>query len=145
MTRTRISVQTEAAHYELDLQVDDDVRPLMLDVDKDAFVQIMINLLDNAIKYSAGAARARVEIGAKPAGNNVVICVRDFGPGVPREKMKKLFEPFYRHGDARTGSVQGTGIGLSVVRELAARMGGDVEVRNREPGAEFLITLPGHR
>ncbi len=98
--------------------------------------------MDNAIKYSAGAAQARVSIRAEIADGACVVRVRDFGPGITGVKPARLFEPFYRSGDERTRSVQGTGIGLSVVRDLTRRMGGEVGVRNCEPGAEFSIRLP---
>jgi two-component system phosphate regulon sensor histidine kinase PhoR len=102
----------------------------------------MINLVDNAIKYSAGAAEKRVVMAAslRPDGR-VAFGVRDFGPGVAPAKAKRLFEPFYRSTSAATRSVPGTGIGLALVAELGQNMGGEVNVRNRQLGAEFELIL----
>jgi two-component system phosphate regulon sensor histidine kinase PhoR len=103
----------------------------------------MINLVDNAIKYSAGAAERRVVMAvSRRPDRRVAFSVRDFGAGVPRAKAKRLFEPFYRSNDAATRSVPGTGIGLALVNELARSMDGEVDVRNRQPGAEFEVVLP---
>jgi len=68
--------------------------------------------------------------------------VRDFGPGVPRTKMRKLFELFYRPENELTRATRGTGIGLALVRQLVQAMHGQIDVRNRNPGAEFVIHLP---
>jgi signal transduction histidine kinase len=102
----------------------------------------MINLVDNAIKFSAGAERKEVEIAARRQGPRVVFGVRDFGPGVRRAEMKKLFELFYRPADELTRSTAGTGIGLGLVRQLAAAMQATVDVRNCAPGAEFRVVFP---
>lgn len=146
LVRSRVTSQLEAAQYALELNASEAVAGLLVSVDKDAFVQIMINLVDNAIKYSKESGERRVAIGAEAgAGDTVVFAVRDYGPGVPRAKMKRLFDLFYRPRDERTRAVQGTGIGLALVRELAVRMGGRVDVRNCEPGAEFSVELPARR
>ena len=71
-----------------------------------------------------------------------MISVRDFGPGIPKAQIKKIFQLFYRAGDELTRESLGTGIGLALVRQLARAMQGDVDVINREPGAEFRLRLP---
>ena len=68
--------------------------------------------------------------------------VRDYGPGVPKAQMRKIFQLFYRVGSELTRETVGTGIGLALVRQLAQAMHGEVDVSNREPGAEFMLTLP---
>ena len=75
----------------------------------------------------------------------VLFTVRDFGPGVPKGQMKKIFELFYRPADELTRETVGTGIGLALVRQLATAMGARVDVRNREPGAEFRLHFPSVR
>jgi signal transduction histidine kinase len=110
-------------------------------VDEDAFVQVMINLVDNAIKFSVNAERRAIELGCRIDRQWVEFRVRDFGPGVARSQMKKIFTLFYRSENELTRETVGTGIGLALVRELMGQMGGSVDVVNREPGAEFTVRL----
>jgi signal transduction histidine kinase len=72
----------------------------------------------------------------------VAFTVRDYGPGVPRRTMRRLFELFYRPDNELTRATAGTGIGLALVKQLAEAMHGKVDVKNREPGAEFIVTFP---
>jgi signal transduction histidine kinase len=71
-----------------------------------------------------------------------VFFVRDYGPGVAREQMQRIFQLFYRGENELTRHTQGTGIGLALVKELAAKMYARVEVQNHAPGAEFRLLLP---
>ncbi|HUF72866.1 MAG TPA: ATP-binding protein, partial [Gammaproteobacteria bacterium] len=73
---------------------------------------------------------------------SIVFAVRDFGPGIPPSAMKRLFELFYRPDNELTRTTAGTGIGLALVRQLVTAMSGRVDVRNRDPGAEFRVVLP---
>lgn len=115
-------------------------------IEEDAFSRIVINLVDNALKFSKQAERKEVVLslrvgpGAEP---RVVFAVRDFGVGVPREEMKNIFRLFYRGEDELRRSTPGTGIGLALVQELAGRMNASVELRNVDPGAEFWVVFPG--
>ena len=68
--------------------------------------------------------------------------MRDFGPGVSPDQMKKIFQLFYRPESELTRETVGTGIGLAIVRELSAAMDGRVDCVNRTPGAEFQVALP---
>jgi signal transduction histidine kinase len=65
--------------------------------------------------------------------------VRDFGPGIPKDQLKKIFEMFYRPESELTRETVGTGIGLAIVHQLTVAMGGKVDVVNREPGADFIL------
>jgi signal transduction histidine kinase len=112
--------------------------------DDDAFIRIIINLVDNAIKFSAQAADKRIIFGIRRRSSGapeVIFYVRDFGPGVPREKMKKIFTLFYRGTDEMTRTTQGTGIGLALVKELATKMNARIELSNQEPGALFEVAF----
>ena len=112
-------------------------------VDADCAAQIFINLVDNALKFAAGAADKSVEISARrTTDGGTLFAVRDFGPGVPKSQMKKVFELFYRAENELTRETVGTGIGLSLVRQLAAAMDARVDVRNCDPGAEFRLQFP---
>jgi signal transduction histidine kinase len=112
-------------------------------IDEDCFLQIVINLVDNAVKFSAAAGDKKIEIGSRLSGNGqFVFSVRDFGPGVPRNQMKKIFELFYRSESELTRETVGTGIGLAIVHQLSLAMNGSVDVVNRDPGAEFRVSFP---
>ena len=84
-----------------------------------------------------------VEVVARLESSGAVLfTVRDFGPGVPKAQMRKIFELFYRPENELTRETAGTGIGLALVRQLAGALSGRVDVRNCEPGAEFRLHLP---
>jgi signal transduction histidine kinase len=142
IVRSKVGSQVERAGFELALR-NDAPADAAVRVDADAFVQIFINLVDNALKFSAAAPAKRVELACRRESSGALLfTVRDFGPGVPKEQMKKVFELFYRAESELTRETVGTGIGLALVRQLAAAMGGKVDVRNCEPGAEFRVELP---
>jgi signal transduction histidine kinase len=110
--------------------------------ERDALLQILFNLIDNAIKYGRGKP-ASIEISCRRAAGGVALAVRDHGPGVPREELGRILEPFYRRGDELTRSAPGAGIGLALVRSLAQRMGAALVLRNAVPsGLEASLTLP---
>ncbi len=112
-------------------------------VDDDCFTQIIINLVDNAIKFSRNAANKVIDIGSQTTGDgNVVFTIRDYGHGIPKGQMKKIFQLFYRAESELTRETVGTGIGLAIVHQLAALMRAKVDVVNREPGAEFRLAFP---
>ncbi len=70
-----------------------------------------------------------------------MLSVRDYGPGVPQDQMKKIFELFYRSESELTRETVGTGIGLAIVYQLATAMGGSVDLVNVDPGAEFRVVF----
>ena len=143
MLRSKVHSQLERAGFSVDYVLDPECAQRELEVDADAFVQIVINLVDNAIKFSAQAERRAIEIAVRSRGAQAVVwSVRDYGPGVPKAQMRKIFQLFYRVGSELTRETVGTGIGLALVRQLAQAMGGEVDVTNREPGAEFCLCLP---
>ncbi|AUB81920.1 sensor histidine kinase [Candidatus Thiodictyon syntrophicum] len=143
LVRERLASQVERAGFRLVVQC-----PAggTVQADPDAFVQILINLVDNALKFAAQEAERTVEIRCEwPRDGWVRIAVRDFGPGVPRELRRRVFQLFYRGPEAGARAIPGTGIGLALVERLTLAMGGRVEVVEREPGAEFRVELPsGH-
>jgi signal transduction histidine kinase len=145
MVRSKCATQAERAGFVLTVR-DGVPAGTELVVDADAFAQVLINLVDNALKFSSTAERKEIEIASRLETDGwVLYTVRDFGPGVPKGQMKKIFELFYRPPDELTRATAGTGIGLALVRELTAAMGGRVEVRNCEPGAEFRVSFPAER
>jgi signal transduction histidine kinase len=140
---SKVGSQIGRAGFSLNLvhgAVDDTASVL---VDDDCFTQIIINLVDNAIKFSKNAANKTIDIGGHTAGDgNVVFTVRDYGPGIARDQMKKIFQLFYRAESELTRETVGTGIGLAIVHQLTALMHGKIDVVNKEPGAEFRLAFP---
>jgi signal transduction histidine kinase len=103
--------------------------------------QILINLLDNAVKY--GPAGQTVTVGAARVNGVVRVWVSDQGPGVPPADRERIWEPYLRLERDANGAVGGSGIGLAVVREMAIRHGGGVRVEDAPGGgASFVIELP---
>ncbi len=138
----KVAAQIEASHYVANLIVPaQNLIDAELKVDEDAFFQIMINLVDNAIKFSQQAENKSIDIGYKTTdrGKKVIFFVRDYGSGVDKAQMKKIFQLFYRAGDELTRTQPGTGIGLALVVQLAESMGAKVDLVNRTPGAEFQL------
>jgi signal transduction histidine kinase len=102
--------------------------------------QIVTNLAANALKFGAGGVE--VELAGWFDGPVAIIAVRDEGPGIGAEDRAHVFERFYRMADHER--VTGTGLGLSIARDLARRMGGDLDVASRlGVGSSFVIVLPG--
>lgn len=110
-------------------------------VDRDAFQQIMDNLLSNVEKYGASDATF-VEISSQQTASETIISIRDYGPGIPHKEQEKIFEAFYRLDNSLTASAAGSGIGLSVSRSLARQHKGDLTVESAQPGARFVLRLP---
>ncbi|MGB5718351.1 MAG: HAMP domain-containing sensor histidine kinase [Gammaproteobacteria bacterium] len=140
--RTRISSQIERTGFTLNMACESETGQAIIQVDPDGFAQIFINLVDNAIKFSASAERKVIDIGCQRLRDgSVQFSVRDYGPGIPADQMKKIFSLFYRSENELTRETVGTGIGLALVHQLARAMGGQVDVVNREPGAEFQLIM----
>jgi PAS domain S-box-containing protein len=112
----------------------------LVQADRQRLRQVLMNLLSNAIKYNRPGGR--VEVAAHGAADWLTLVVRDTGRGMSREQVQGLFEPFNRLGVEREG-IEGTGIGLSIARQLVTHMGGRIEVRSRVgEGSEFEVWLP---
>jgi signal transduction histidine kinase len=133
----RLAAQAKRAGFDINVATEGEAQPVQ--VDRDALTQILINLVDNSIKFAGAAESKRILLTVSQIGEETSIRVRDFGPGIPRQELKKIFEKFYRVEDELTRTARGTGIGLALVKMLADSMGAEVEVRNRNPGAEFSI------
>jgi len=143
--RPKIASLTQRAGFALDLDCAE-CADLTIRVDGDFLAQVLINLVDNAVKFARGAERKEVRITCRvPEPAQVQLSVRDYGPGIPRDQMKKIFKLFYRAGNELTRETVGTGIGLALVRELTLTMGGRVDLVNARPGAEFRLAFPVER
>jgi PAS domain S-box-containing protein len=122
---------------EVEVDVADELGAASADADRTQ--QVLINLLDNALKYGAAPLRVRAE----PADGAVRISVADSGPGITLAEQQRIFEKFYRVDPQLSRAPSGTGLGLYIARELVQRMGGRIEVSS-EPGAgaTFVVELP---
>jgi signal transduction histidine kinase len=110
-----------------------------VDVDSDRIVQVLVNLLSNALKFSPASAMVRID--ARKRGSQVEIAVRDQGPGITAEDLARLFQPFQRL--ASTRQIGGTGLGLAITKGLIEQHGGSIAVDTCPgAGATFTISLP---
>ena len=105
--------------------------------------QVLVNLLDNANKYTP--SHGEISIFWEPAdGNNVILRIEDTGPGIPPEHQSRLFERFYRVDRARSRELGGTGLGLAIVKHIMQRHGGAIWVKSKPSlGAAFFCQFPG--
>ncbi|MGZ3479403.1 MAG: sensor histidine kinase [Myxococcaceae bacterium] len=110
-------------------------------VDEPGFCRILLNLLDNAVKY--GPEEGEVTVRLEKVGEGVALAVEDQGPGIPERDRTAVFTPFHRLDRDRSSATTGAGLGLSLVHELATRHGGGCRVEDREGGgARLVVTLP---
>ena len=120
--------------------IDESIKTSQVWVDVDGFTQIMLNLFDNAIKFSADSKTKEIQLSAhQRSDGKLEISVRDYGPGIAAEQMRKIFQMFYRVENEMTRETIGTGIGLAIVHQLMKAMGGDIDVVNAQPGAHFRL------
>ena len=109
--------------------------------DRDRLAQVLINLLDNAVKFTPEGGR--IEVAARPSAGRVVVSVADNGVGIPPEDVGRIFERFYRVDRSRDRREGGTGLGLAIAKHLTQAMGGSIEVESRPgSGTTFRISLP---
>jgi signal transduction histidine kinase len=103
--------------------------------------QALINLVDNAIKYTPPAGRIRIRVMDSPGG--AVVDVSDSGPGISRDSRSRIFDRYYRIGASHAGGPAGAGLGLSIARWAAEVSGGQLTLESDEgAGSTFRITLP---
>jgi signal transduction histidine kinase len=116
----------------------------MVFADREKMQQVVLNLLANAIKYTANAGEIRLS--AADAGDSVLIQVRDSGRGIPTEKLEWIFAPFVRVDTGYARPTEGTGLGLAISRDLARAMRGDLTVESAlGEGSTFTLSLPKGR
>lgn len=130
--------QAEAKGIDLGMANSDEA---VIDTDEMALMTALKNLVDNAIRYSPQGSQ--VDVGVRLKAEQVSITVSDHGPGIPAQERERVFEPFYRIlGTEESGS----GLGLSIVKEVAARLGAEVKLTCTEPqhdrGLTVTLSLP---
>ena len=115
--------------------------PLQVRADEEGLRQILANLINNAVNYTATGGSVTVAWG--PEEKMAAIQVRDTGIGIAAEHLPRLFERFYRVDKARSRELGGTGLGLSIVKHLSQSFGGSVEVQSTPgTGSIFTVRLP---
>jgi signal transduction histidine kinase len=130
---------SSGADMDVHIELPEDLPPVL--GDEAALRRVFQNLISNAMKYGAGGGW--IGISAGTSGADVRIVVADKGMGISASDQARIFEPFYRGGDAVEAGIQGAGLGLSLVQRIVEAHGGRVTV-NSQPGAgsEFIVHLP---
>jgi two-component system phosphate regulon sensor histidine kinase PhoR len=109
--------------------------------DREAMEQVIHNLLDNACKYSGDSRKIEVHLSSK--GNKIIISVIDHGIGIKKDDLDKIFGRFYRAGEELTQTVKGSGIGLTIVKQIVEAHHGEITVESSPgKGSKFTINIP---
>ena len=109
--------------------------------DARALEQVLVNLLDNAVKYTPEGGSATVTAAPVP-GDRIEVVVSDTGPGIERHHLPRLFERFYRVDPGRSRGSGGTGLGLALVKHLVQMQAGEIGVDTGSGGTSFRVRLP---
>jgi len=134
--------EIEQNGFQFDQKIDSDVPPLW--VDREAIARSLLNLVNNAVKYSSNEKYLGVRLYRHNSGVNLEVV--DHGIGIPAKEHLKIFEKFYRVGDPLVHNTKGSGLGLSLVRHIVLAHGGEVAVESAPgKGSKFIITLPLQR
>ncbi len=136
-----IIITVEARLKEKNLDLKKDIQATMVPADEDLLREVVINLLDNAIKYTLSGGT--ILIGTRQINDRFECFIEDNGIGIPEESLPRLFERFYRVDKGRSRELGGTGLGLSIVKHIMERHGGKVAVQSQlGKGSRFSFTLP---
>jgi two-component system phosphate regulon sensor histidine kinase PhoR len=129
--------RVEREGFKLVTKIDAGLPPAF--IDENAMTLLLLNLLENAVKYGKG----EISVYLGQVGERLRLVVSDQGPGIPRDEQKRIFDRFYRTREARGTNVRGSGIGLALVKHIAEAHGGGVAVES-EPGrgASFIVDVP---
>ncbi len=111
--------------------------------DRGQLVQVLDNLVSNAVRYGCDRPNSRVEVAARQDGRWIVLTVTDHGPGIPREHLPRITERFYRVDAARSRESGGTGLGLAIVKHIVERHRGSLEIKSTVGiGTSVTVRLP---
>ena len=131
----------EAQDEDLKIRSTTEKDEISAEIDKDAILQVIFNLIDNAYKYSKDEKEITVNV--KEAGGNVRIEVIDKGLGVPKDKIERIFDKFYRADKDMMKGIKGSGLGLSFVKSVIDEHSGKIAVESEVgKGTKFIILLP---
>ena len=130
-----------ATSCEFTVDVPEDLPPVR--GDRGQIVQVLDNLIGNAMRYGCDAGGGRVEVGASATGDAVIFTVTDHGPGIPRDHLPRVTERFYRVDSARSRATGGTGLGLAIVKHIVERHRGRLDIRSDVGvGTSVVVSLP---
>ncbi len=135
------SAYAGATHKALELTFAAPRDPILVDADTVRFGQAVDNLISNAIKFTPGGGH--IEVALVHDGERATLTVSDTGMGMTEAEIERLFEPFFRTHSARTKQIQGTGLGLPIVKAIVDAHGGTIDVTSEpDTGTSFAVTLP---
>jgi signal transduction histidine kinase len=126
--------------FKLDMQLHSGETSHLLD--RDAFMQILVNIVENSIKFSKESPKKHIIIESKRQAEFTMLTLRDHGPGVPSSELQQIFTSFYRIEKEMVRKTTGTGIGLSLVHKLCHEMNIRVEAKNVHPGLTIVMQIP---
>ncbi|MDR1760580.1 MAG: HAMP domain-containing histidine kinase [Fibrobacter sp.] len=125
-----------------DLTVSSDACDYEILMDKDAVMQVLMNVVDNSLKFAKSAHYKMIVLELRVTENVISLSIRDYGPGIPSQEMNRVFDEFYRVENEMTRTTVGTGIGLSMVKRLCELTGMQVSIENAVPGLRTIIRFP---
>jgi two-component system sensor histidine kinase BaeS len=141
LERTAAARKQSALSNQIQLEISAGENLPRVHVDADRMIQVLVNLLDNALRYTP--AGGKIKLAAQETGDRVEIIVKDTGPGIPQEDLDHLFERFYRADKSRQREEGGSGLGLAIAKSLLESQGGQISVKSEiGAGATFTINLP---
>ena len=133
--------QERVKHYGFLLQLNADESIHLIKADKPALTQSINNLIDNAIKYSGSSRKVIIRVCEENGA--IIISIQDYGIGIKKEETDKIFDRFYRGGNELTRTVKGSGLGLTLVKQIIVAHKGTIEVKSElGKGSTFIIKLP---
>ena len=125
--------------FQIEIELPDE--PLILKIDKDSISQVLLNLLNNAVKYSDEEKHILVKV--QKDSTSASISIADRGVGIPKDELKKIFDKFYRVSTARTKETRGSGLGLTLAKHIVEAHGGTIEVESEVgKGSIFTVRIP---
>jgi two-component system phosphate regulon sensor histidine kinase PhoR len=137
--RSLLNNDIERQHQRFIINIPDELD--IVYADKEALFHILLNLIDNAVKYNK--ERGEVSVSASERGDQIEIVVRDTGSGIPSNEIDRIFERFYTVDRARSRALGGTGLGLSIVKHFVLAHNGKIWVESElNKGSAFHFTLP---
>ena len=126
-----------------EFQLKSDTHHILAMADKEAFRQVYYNLIDNAIKYSGNSRKIEISLALQ---GDLCISIRDFGIGIERKDLDKIFDRFYRSEESQKLGIKGSGIGLTLVKRIVEAHEGRVKVESQPgKGTVIYIYLPVYK
>ena len=138
LVRTRYNLEESA------IRMTEPSEPVHIIGDAAELQTAFVNLLDNAVKYSADQPKISIRTKRSGMNNNVDILIKDSGVGIPPEYLKRIFKRFYRVTGEKGTETKGTGLGLAIVKAILTKHGGKIRAQSRGKGhgSTFIVQLP---